>query len=127
VSRQTDKPLLDRLAEQRIDGLPLEDIMPFYNFLCPACGPFTVMRPMARRADPGACPGCGAAAPRSISAPAILRGGAGRGAQDGLATVERGASGSAHPAGCGCCVRRSPAVDGVAAAGGRVFTQYGPM
>ncbi|WP_374471032.1 FmdB family zinc ribbon protein [Phenylobacterium sp.] len=102
--------------------------MPFYAFDCRICGPFTAMRPMAESADPGACPECGGSAPRSLSAPAILRGPARVAADAGAAAggAEPPLSRAAHPAGCGCCVRRSPALDSLAAAGGRVFTSSGP-
>ncbi|WP_264797883.1 FmdB family zinc ribbon protein, partial [Acidocella aminolytica] len=44
--------------------------MPVYDYLCPACGPFTALMPMsAFEADHG-CPECGEAAPRALlSAP----------------------------------------------------------
>ena len=45
--------------------------MPFYGYDCDSCGPFTDMQPMSRSSEPMPCPDCGAAAPRSISAPFI--------------------------------------------------------
>jgi putative FmdB family regulatory protein len=34
--------------------------MPFYEYSCPKCGmTFDLMRPMADRDDPAACPECG--------------------------------------------------------------------
>jgi putative FmdB family regulatory protein len=46
--------------------------MPVYEYLCPNCGAFTALRPMAECRDSRPCPGCGRAAPRVlISAPAL--------------------------------------------------------
>ena len=94
--------------------------MPIYDFHCQVCGPIRAMRPMAQSAQPCICPQCGALAPRSISSPAILRGYPARAAYADAGTGPQPAA--AHPAGCGCCMRRSPALDSFAAAGGRVFT-----
>jgi putative FmdB family regulatory protein len=71
--------------------------MPFYDYACEACGPFTESRPIAAFADPCICPGCGASAPRTLTAPAL-------GA--GTAPVESSAAASPfrrHAGGCGCC------------------------
>lgn len=103
--------------------------MPIYDYACDACGPFTAMRPMARFRDPCACPECGVGASRTaLSAPALVRGNAGRiacAATEPRANPAPRAS-SAHPAGCGCCVRRLP-LPGALSAGGRVFTAHGPI
>jgi putative FmdB family regulatory protein len=75
--------------------------MPFYDYACAACGPFTESRPLADFAEPCPCPDCGRAAPRTLTAPAL-------GA--GTAKVEPGASASPftrHPGGCGCCAAPS--------------------
>ncbi len=103
--------------------------MPIYDYACDACGPFTAMRPMAQFRDPCACPECGTGAPRTfLSAPALVGGNAGgrvaRAATEPNTTHPRRAS-AAHPAGCGCCMRRLP-LPGVLATGGRVFTAHGP-
>jgi putative FmdB family regulatory protein len=46
--------------------------MAFYDYLCPRCGPFTEMRPMALSAEPDDCPSCGTSSPRAyLSAPAL--------------------------------------------------------
>ncbi|KMO37242.1 hypothetical protein VQ02_13885 [Methylobacterium variabile] len=104
--------------------------MPIYDYACDVCGPFTAMRPMAQFRDPCACPECGAGATRAfMSAPAIGGGHAGRRVADGApvpsAAPSRRAS-VAHPAGCGCCVRRVP-LPGALSAGGRVFASHGPI
>lgn len=103
--------------------------MPTYEFGCQACGPFTAIRPMAQCRDPCACPQCRALAPRILlTAPAIATGGSAR-----IARAASGPSGetarradAAHPAGCGCCMQRSPLADSLAARGGNVFTSHGP-
>lgn len=92
--------------------------MPTYEYDCPHCGPFDALRPMARRDDALACPGCGTAAARvMLSAPALAGtgGSAAAGARRASARNERAAhaphstrdDGSyrrmSHPAGCGCC------------------------
>ena len=92
--------------------------MPTYEYDCARCGPFAALRPLARRAEALACPGCGLAAPRVLlTAPALAGTG---GHQAGLARQaaarnERSShaphstrdDGSyrrmVHPAGCGCC------------------------
>ncbi|WP_083861506.1 FmdB family zinc ribbon protein [Microvirga lotononidis] len=104
--------------------------MPIYDYQCQGCGPFTAMQPMARFQDPCACPKCGAEASRAVlSAPAIASMDPTR--RSTLASNERNASGqrptkAAHPAGCGCCVRRLP-LPGALSADGRIFTSHGPV
>jgi len=66
--------------------------MPFYDYECGECGPFTANRPMAEFDQPNPCPACGAVARRVLlTAPRI--GG-------------RQASGAAHAASCACCLPR---------------------
>lgn len=43
--------------------------MPFYDFTCPECGPFQLLRTIANRALPADCPECGSEAEREITAP----------------------------------------------------------
>ncbi len=45
--------------------------MPIYEYECVECGVFSGLQPMSRAAQPAACPGCGAASPRIISAPYV--------------------------------------------------------
>ena len=104
--------------------------MPIYDYECEWCGPFTAMQPMTRFRDPCACPSCGADASRTLlSAPAIASSNPGGGiaheAGQPSATSPRHSS-AAHPAGCGCCVRRLP-LPGALFAGGRVFTSHRPV
>lgn len=87
--------------------------MPTYDYACGRCGGFDAIRSIARRDEPAACPGCGAASARVIVAAPQLAclDGATRTA---LATNERaqhapkssqeeGAKRLRHPPGCGCC------------------------
>ena len=69
--------------------------MPRYRYACARCGSFDEMRPMSAYAEPCACPGCGATAPREVAAASI----AGRGSSESksLAPSRR------HQTGCGCC------------------------
>ncbi|GEP12557.1 FmdB family zinc ribbon protein [Methylobacterium gnaphalii] len=104
--------------------------MPNYDYACEACGPFTAMRPMTQFRDPCACPVCGTGASRTfLSAPAIA--GMDPTRRSTLASNERHASSrgpakTAHPAGCGCCVRRSP-IPSALSSTGRVFSASGPL
>lgn len=104
--------------------------MPVYDYDCDACGPFTALRPMAECRDPCVCAACGAAAPRAIlSAPSLA--GMDPARRRALASNERDATSqrpakAAHPAGCGCCVRRWPIPSALSSNGGRVFSSSGP-
>jgi putative FmdB family regulatory protein len=80
--------------------------MPVYDYLCPDCGPFTVLRPMAEFEAPYPCEECGFEAPRALLvAPAMS--GMDPTRRAAFATNERSAHAPAklsrHPAGCGCC------------------------
>src|SRR5687767_4538681 len=46
--------------------------MPVYEYECERHGPFELMRPMSRAGEDGACPTCGAASQRVITAPNLL-------------------------------------------------------
>jgi putative FmdB family regulatory protein len=78
--------------------------MPEYDYLCPDCGPFSAIRPMAEFQAPQPCEGCGAPSPRALlTAPALSSMDAGR--RNAFATNERSANApTRHPSGCGCCV-----------------------
>jgi putative FmdB family regulatory protein len=90
-------------------------MMPVYDYLCDACGPFTDMRPMAECDDPQACPKCEDMARRAIlTAPNFFCMPAER--RKSFATNER----SQHApqpgpclalysaTGCGCCSPKKP-------------------
>ncbi|QLF93083.1 zinc ribbon domain-containing protein [Pseudomonas sp. ABC1] len=86
--------------------------MPIYEYDCPACGDFTLLRSLAEREQPCACPACGQAsvqvirsAPRTTSMPAsLLRSHEvnerSRHAPQSLAEYKNNRR---HPAGCSCC------------------------
>jgi putative FmdB family regulatory protein len=83
--------------------------MPVYDYLCPRCGPFTAIRPMAEFAVPRPCPACGAVAARALlSAPAFA--GMAPARRQAEAVNERSANAprraQRHAAGCGCCAPR---------------------
>jgi putative FmdB family regulatory protein len=76
--------------------------MPFYDYECGECGPFTVNRPMAEFDEPSPCPACRAVSRRVfLTAPRI----GGRQASDGSAPSQR-TLGAAHAANCACCLPR---------------------
>ncbi len=80
--------------------------MPYYDYSCPDCGPFTGFAAMADFDKPCACPTCAATSPRVLlRAPAFAN-------MDGttrtaMATNERAQhapkSTRSHGPGCGCC------------------------
>ncbi len=43
--------------------------MALYGYVCESCGPFEEWAAIAVAAEPCACPGCGAASERQLSAP----------------------------------------------------------
>ena len=64
--------------------------MPVYDYACEACGPFTVLRPMAQFKDPHDCPDCGSSCGRAfLTAPNLASMDAGR--RKAFATNERSA------------------------------------
>lgn len=93
--------------------------MPIYEYACPDCGDFTLLRPMADRDQPCACPYCAAESRRVIlSAPGLATmPGSQRRANE---TNERSAhapqtlaeyqSKRKHGAGCSCCGPSKPNV-----------------
>jgi putative FmdB family regulatory protein len=98
--------------------------MPVYEYVCRECGTFTALRPMAEFREPCACPTCGCSAPRaSLSASRLV--GMGSAPRSLVASNEPGAK-VAHPAGCGCCVRRWSLPSAVSSKGGRIFSSNGP-
>lgn len=91
--------------------------MPIYEYDCPHCGDFTLLRPMSQRDDPCSCPACATPSPRVIlSAPglATLAGGQRRAHEtnerarhvpQSLAEYQAKRS---HGAGCSCCAPSKP-------------------
>ncbi|MFN3233624.1 MAG: FmdB family zinc ribbon protein [Alphaproteobacteria bacterium] len=86
--------------------------MPFYDYSCTECGPFTEMRPMSEASIPQACPSCRTPAPRAyLRAPnTSLIGATERHAH---ATNEKAqydpkrSTGHSHGPGCSCCTGSS--------------------
>ncbi len=85
--------------------------MPTYDYACGRCGGFEALRPSGLRDEPAACPDCGCASPRVLSAAPRLALMA-SGTRHAMETNERARHepGSSrdyarfkHPAGCGCC------------------------
>jgi len=94
--------------------------MPYYDYLCESCGPFTLTRPMAEAALPQPCPDCSKAAPRAfLRAPAMaMMNGARRRAHETNeksrhAPALASTLGRAHGPNCGCCrpAGKAPASD----------------
>lgn len=104
--------------------------MPTYEYLCPECGPFTAVRPMAEFQAPQPCVGCGAGAPRAtLTAPRLA--GMDTGRRQAMATNERGANAPArsagrHPAACGCCKPAGARLKAEAVAGPKSFPSARP-
>jgi putative FmdB family regulatory protein len=109
--------------------------MPTYDYACADCGSFDALRPMSRRDEPAACPGCGIGSPRIFaSAPRLASLDAG--VRTAIETNERArhepksSSDYArlrHPSGCGCCstsVKRGATVRG--ANGNKAFPSKRP-
>nr|WP_295742245.1 zinc ribbon domain-containing protein [uncultured Acidocella sp.] len=83
--------------------------MPIYDYLCPGCGAFTALVPMAAFEADHDCPDCGKAAPRALlNVPHFALMSSSK--RQAHATNEKSAhapestrrSGK-HPPGCGCC------------------------
>ncbi|WP_427911615.1 FmdB family zinc ribbon protein [Ramlibacter sp. MMS24-I3-19] len=80
--------------------------MPTYDYACSACGTFAVMRPIAQRDAPAACPAC------TLPAPRVFDGGPSLVMRDDGSKRRHAPAGSAdigsyprmrHPASCRCC------------------------
>ncbi|WP_420869039.1 FmdB family zinc ribbon protein [Chromobacterium alkanivorans] len=85
--------------------------MPSYEYRCPVCGPFVLLRAVAARAEPAVCPGCGQPSlERLLSAPALSLPGA---ASRAAARNER----ACHHPGCAASAGERPS--GGAAVGRR--------
>ena len=82
--------------------------MPYYDYDCPDCGPFTESRAMALSAEPCACPACGDPAPRAFFTTPFFSSldGATRTARatnEKAAHEPKTAKSLGHGPGCGCC------------------------
>lgn len=86
--------------------------MPVYDYDCPSCGAFSVLRSMTEFELPHDCPDCGTEAPRVIlTAPAIA--GMSRSRRIAAETNERSSheprKSKGHAPGCGCCSQATKA------------------
>jgi putative FmdB family regulatory protein len=84
--------------------------MPVYDYLCPDCGPFTEMRPMAECDLPSRCEDCGLDAPRAFlnvpyfaCMPAEQRKAQAVNEQSRHAPKTLDQYRASHGPGCGCC------------------------
>lgn len=104
--------------------------MPTYDYLCPSCGPFEILRGMAQRNHPCACPQCGTDSARALLAAPRLSTLA-SGTRQAHETNERAANAplssrdyagkSRHPAGCGCCSPGKRSATVTSASGAKAF------
>ncbi|MFV0673964.1 zinc ribbon domain-containing protein [Variovorax sp. tm] len=85
--------------------------MPTYDYACEHCGGFEALRPSGLRDEPAACPDCGSASPRVLSAAprlALMASGTRRAIETNERARHEPVSSRdyarlRHPAGCGCC------------------------
>jgi len=80
--------------------------MPVYDYHCPDCGTFEVMRQMANRDAPAVCPHCGQTAGRvMLSTPSLslVSGDTRRAMETNERARHEPKSSRQHPHGCGCC------------------------
>ncbi|SNR83569.1 FmdB family zinc ribbon protein [Puniceibacterium sediminis] len=80
--------------------------MPFYDYWCDDCGPFTAYASLKDYAEPCGCPDCASVAPRVlINAPRLA--GMSSERRKAFETNEQSADSpkrtSTHGPGCGCC------------------------
>lgn len=108
--------------------------MPTYDYACPHCGPFDMLRAMAQRDAPAFCPHCGQGAERVlIHAPTLAT----------MSAVQRLASSTnerashepqssksyvpkRHPSGCSCCSGGKSKATAVAPNGNKAFPSKRP-
>lgn len=86
--------------------------MPLYDFHCAECDTeFSELRPMARCADPAACPSCSASAPRVISAPRLntMRADVRMAHQTNERSAHQPRTAKKHQCGSGCSHHSNPA------------------
>ena len=105
--------------------------MPYYDYNCADCGPFTETRPMAASAEPCDCPSCGTAAPRAFFTTPFFSG-MDAGTRVAIATNERArhepkrSKSLGHGPGCGCCSAKKPSKSVYRADGSKTFPSARP-
>ncbi|MBA4784051.1 MAG: zinc ribbon domain-containing protein [Rhizobiales bacterium] len=105
--------------------------MPYYDYQCDDCGPFTAVRPMAEAASDCGCPECGGTSPRTfLRAPNMsLMASSVRSAH---ATNEKArhepkvASRQGHGPGCSCCSGKGKSKAVFRADGSKTFPSARP-
>lgn len=85
--------------------------MPLYDYECPDCGSFSLMRGMEQFATPQECPSCGKESQRMITLPALAMMPQAR--RNAFATNERASHeprkvSGRHGPNCGCCRQKTP-------------------
>lgn len=108
--------------------------MPTYDYACPACGGFEALRTLSQRDEPAACPDCGTASPRVLSAAPRLAwlDATTRRAMDVNERARHEPQSSRdyqrlrHPAGCGCCSPGKRSATVTAANGNKAFPSKRP-
>ena len=84
--------------------------MPVYDYHCPDCGTFEVMRRIGNRDAPAVCPRCGLEAGRvMLATPSLplVSGNVRRAMETNERARHEPKSSSRHPSGCGCCSKPS--------------------
>lgn len=105
--------------------------MPYYDYNCPDCGPFTEMRPMAVSGEPHACPACGTASPRAFFSTPFFSG-LNAATRTAIATNERAqnepkrSKSIGHGPGCACCSAGKPSKAVFRADGAKSFPSARP-
>jgi putative FmdB family regulatory protein len=79
--------------------------MPYYDYLCDECGPFTGFAAMADFDKPAPCPDCSTEARRALLTPPKLAigGAATRRAHEANERAQHEPKRSGHGSGCTCC------------------------
>ncbi len=105
--------------------------MPIYDYHCAHCGPFSALRAIARRDEPGTCPACGTDAGRVLVATPALPLLADE-VRTAHATNERSrhepraSRGHRHGPGCGCSGKVAAAPAGTTAPALKGFASKRP-
>ncbi|MEC7760676.1 MAG: zinc ribbon domain-containing protein [Pseudomonadota bacterium] len=80
--------------------------MPYYDYLCDECGPFTAFAPMSAFDQPCTCPDCAGEARRAIfTAPqlSVVSGSTRRAFETNERAAHEPKSSKTHGPGCSCC------------------------
>ncbi|MBB3387946.1 putative FmdB family regulatory protein [Rhizobium sp. BK275] len=105
--------------------------MPYYDYSCDACGPFTELRPMARSAEPCDCPTCGTPAPRAFFttpffAKMEMSARVAHQTNEKAAHEPKTSKSLGHAPGCGCCSSKAKSKAVYRADGAKTFPSGRP-